>query len=68
MKKSLIYLSAFVLLSACTTTSPTPAVKHQHPSPNCQRDYPKPAVTADNFGSPEMVEWANHQLECQKRQ
>ena len=71
MKRLMLYFGCIIIsLSACTTNPSKPTPNHQHKpyNPNCQRDYPKPAVTVDNLESPEMVEWANRMLECQKYQ
>lgn len=68
MKKLAFFGFFAIILSACTTTTPSqPMSKHEVYKPHCERDYPKPKVTANNFGSPEMVEWTDHVLECQKR-
>lgn len=68
MKKLALFGFFAISLSACTTTTPSqPTPKHEVYNPHCEREYPKPKVTADNFGSPEMVEWTNRMLECQKR-
>lgn len=58
-----------LMMSACASHTPTQS-QHQHTTdinPQCLREYPRPAFTADNVNSPEMTEWMNRMLECQKR-